>query len=42
LAKSRQPQAGQIPKNHVFRIGPPTATHRIAQQFQMEFGCLRF
>jgi hypothetical protein len=42
LARFRQPEPSQIPKNHLFRIGPPSATQRSDQSFQTEFGCSRF
>jgi hypothetical protein len=34
LATFRQSNLSQIPKNHLFRIGPPTASHGIAQNFK--------
>jgi hypothetical protein len=34
LAKVRQSKLSQIPKNHPFRIGPTTAIHGLAQNFQ--------
>jgi hypothetical protein len=34
LAKFRHSNLCQIPKNHLFRFGPITASHRSAQSFE--------